>query len=84
MNEEQIIVKDSLEFVRAAGETGVLKSKLFDAVRNLDGSPLTPEQRDVVFAQLERRGWITSHMEPIWHNRRYTLTERGLAALEGM
>ena len=55
-----------------------------DAVRNADGTPLTPEQRDVVFTLMERRGWIASHVEPIWHNRRWTLTERGLTALEGM
>ena len=84
MDEEQLIVKDALEFFRAAGGTGVLKSKLFDAVRNADGTPLTPEQRDVVFTLMERRGWIASHVEPIWHNRRWTLTERGLTALEGM
>ncbi len=84
MDEEQLIVKDALEFVRAAGGTGVLKSKLSDAVRNADGTPLTPEQRDVVFTLMERRGWIASHVEPIWHNRRWTLTERVLTALEGM
>ena len=84
IEEEQLLVKGALELVGAAGGTGALKSKLFSALRNLDGTPLTPEQQDAVFCQLERRGWITSHLDPIWHNRRWTLTERGLTALEGM
>ena len=84
MEEEQLLVKGALELIGAAGGTGALKSKLFSALRNLDGTPLTPEQQDAVFCQLERRGWITSHLDPIWHNKRWTLTERGLTALEGM
>ena len=82
--QEQLLVKGALELIGAAGGTGALKSKLFAALRNLDGTPLTPEQQDAVFCQLERRGWITSHLDPIWHNKRWTLTERGLTALEGM
>ena len=84
IEEEQLLVKGALELIGAAGGTGALKSKLFAALRNLDGTPLTPEQQDTVFCQLERRGWITSHLDPIWHNKRCTLTERGLTALEGM
>ena len=84
IEEEQLLVKGALELIGAAGGTGALKSKLFAALRNLGGTPLTPEQQDTVFCQLERRGWITSHLDPIWHNKRWTLTERGLTALEGM
>ncbi len=84
MEEEQLLVKGALELIGAAGGTGALKSKLFAALRNLDGTQLTPEQQDAVFCQLERRGWIVSHLDPIWHNKRWTLTERGLTALEGM
>ena len=84
IEEEQLLVKGALELIGAAGGTGALKSKLFSALRNLDGTQLTPEQQDTVFCQLERRGWITSHLDPIWHNKRWTLTERGLTALEGM
>ena len=84
IEEEQLLVKGALELIGAAGGTGALKSKLFAALRNLDGTQLTPEQQDIVFCQLERRGWITSHLDPIWHNKRWTLTERGLTALEGM
>ncbi len=84
LEEEQLVVKDAMELIGAAGGTGVLKSKLFAALRNMDGTTLTPEQQDAVFCLMERRCWITSHIEPIWHNRRWTLTERGLVALEGM
>ena len=28
--------------------------------------------------------WITFYMEPIWHDQRWTITERGMTALEGM
>ena len=62
IEEEQLLVKGALELIGAAGGTGALKSKLFSALRNLDGTPLTPEQQDAVFCQLERRGWITSHL----------------------
>ena len=42
MMEEQQIVKDALEYVKAAAGTGVDKTKLLSAVRNLDGTPLSP------------------------------------------
>ena len=84
MNEEQIIVKDALELVAASGTTGVLKSKLLSSLRTPDGQPLTPEQQGVVFGILTGRCWIVGHMEPVWHTKRFTLTERGLTALEAM
>ena len=48
------------------------------------GAPTTDEQREAAFAMLTQRGWMNSYMEPIWHKRRFTLTERGLTALEAM
>lgn len=84
MSEDQIIVKDALEFIKTAGGVGVLKTKLFDAVRNVDGSKLSPEQQDYIFRLLVDRNWIVDHLEPVWHNRRWCLTERGLTAYEGM
>ena len=62
MMEEQQIVKDALEYVKAAAGTGVDKTKLLSAVRNLDGTPLSPEQKDYLFGLLEARGWITYHL----------------------
>ena len=84
MNEEQIIVKDALELVAASGTTGVLKSKLLSSLRTPDGQPLSPEQQGVVFGIISRRNWIVGHLEPVWHNTRWTLTEAGLTALEAM
>ena len=84
IEEQQAIVRDALELIRAAGGAGALKSKVFAAVRDIGGAPLSPEQQDFVWTMLERRGWIDSHIEPVWHNRRWTITERGATALEGM
>ena len=44
----------------------------------------TNEQREQAFQMMKERGWITFYMEPIWHDQRWVLTERGLTALEGM
>lgn len=84
MEEEQAIVKDALEFIKATGGTGVLKTRLFDAVRNADGSRLTLEEQDAIFSLLVKRGWIEYHLDQLWHNKRWCLTERGLTAYEGM
>ena len=84
MNEEQQIIKDALEYVKAAQGTGVDKTKLLAAVRNLDGTPLSPEQKDYVFGILEARGCIPYHLDPLWHAKRWPLTERGMLALEAM
>ena len=84
MNEEQMIVKDALEIVAAAGTTGVLKSKLMSTLRTVDGQPLSPEQQGVIWNVLNSRGWIVGHVEPVWHNMRWCLTVKGSQALEAM
>ena len=84
MNEEQQIVKDALEYVKAAAGTGVDKTKLLSAVSNLDGTPLSPEQKDYLFGLLGARGWITYHLDPLWHAKRWTITPSGMTALEAM
>lgn len=84
MNEEQMIVKDALEFVAASGTTGVLKSKLLSALRTADGQRLSPEQEGAVFSTLVGRCWIVGHMEPVWHNTRWCLTVNGSEALSQM
>lgn len=84
MNEEQQIIKDALEYVKAAAGTGVDRMKLMRAVRNLDGTPLSPEQRDYIFTYLGARDWITCHLDPLWHAKRWTLTYKGMLALEAM
>lgn len=84
MNEEQMIVKDALELVAASGTSGVLKSKLLASLRTVDGQPLSPEQQGVVFGVLAGRNWIVGHVEPVWHNTRWSLTAAGQSALEAM
>ena len=48
------------------------------------GTPVTTEQLEEAFVMLKARGWMDYHWEPVWHDQRWTLTERGLTALEGM
>ena len=84
MNEEQELIKDALETVAATGTTGALKSKLMASLRKLDGHPLSPEEQSVIFGILTGRGWIEGHIEPVWHNTRWTLTVKGREALEAM
>ena len=78
------MIKTALETLKAAGGTGVKKSALLEQIDLAAGAPTTDEQREAAFRMLEERGWMTYHMEPIWLDRRYTLTERGMTALEGM
>lgn len=78
------VIKTALESLRAAGGTGLKKAALLSQIDLAAGAPTTNEQRESAFALLKDRGWITSYMEPIWHDLRWTLTERGLTALEGM
>ena len=83
-NTDKHVIKTALETLRAAGGTGVTKDSLLSQIDLAAGTPTTDEQREAAFRMLEERGWMTYHMEPIWHDRRYTLTERGMTALEGM
>jgi hypothetical protein len=78
------VIKTALKTLQAAGGTGVKKQALLQQIDLAAGTPTTDEQREQAFQMLEERGWMTFHMEPIWHDRRYTITERGLTALEGM
>lgn len=78
------VIKTALKTLSVAGGTGVTKAALLDQIDLAAGTPTTDEQREAAFQMLEERGWMTYHLEPIWHTRRYTLTERGLTALEGM
>ena len=83
-NTDKHVIKTALETLRAAGDTGVTKDSLLSQIDLAAGTPTTDEQREAAFKMLEERGWMTYHLEPIWHTRRYTLTERGMTALEGM
>ena len=78
------VIKTALATLRAAGGTGLKKEALLSQIDLAAGAPTTDEQREAAFALLRDRGWMDYHLEPVWHDRRWTLTERGLAALEGM
>ena len=78
------VIKTALQTLQAAGGTGLKKSALLSQIDLAAGAPTTDEQREAAFSLLRDRGWIAFHMEPIWHDQRWTLTERGLTALEGM
>ena len=78
------VTKTALETLRAAGGTGLKKAALLSQIDLAAGAPTTDEQREAAFTLMRDRGWITFYMEPIWHDQRWVLTERGLTALEGM
>ena len=78
------VIKTALETLRAAGGTGLKKSALLDQIDLAAGAPTTNEQREAAFQMLKDRGWINWYMEPVWHDQRWILTERGMTALEGM
>ena len=78
------VIKTALKTVAAAGGTGIKKPALLDQIDLAAGYETTSEQREAAFSLMRDRGWITFHMEPIWHDQRWTITERGMTALEGM
>lgn len=78
------VVKTALRTLQAAGGAGLKKAALLDQIDLAAGAPTTDEQREAAFLMLKERGWINSYMEPVWHDQRWVLTERGLTALEGM
>lgn len=78
------VIKTALKTLQAAGGTGLKKAALLSQIDLAAGAPTTDEQREAAFTLMRDRGWITSYMEPIWHDQRWTITERGLTALEGM
>lgn len=81
---DKLAVKTALAILRAAGGTGVRKPALLDQIGLAAGAPTTEEQREAAFRTMMDRGWISWYMEPVWHDQRWILTERGMAALEAM
>ena len=78
------VIKTALKTLQASGGTGVKKQALLEQIDLAAGTPTTNEQREAAFSLMRDRGWITFYMEPIWHDQRWILTERGMTALEGM
>lgn len=81
---DKYIIKIALKTLQAAGGTGVTAKALKDQMDLAHGEPLSSEEHDLAFEFLSSRNWMTHHLEPVWHTKRYTLTERGLTALEAM
>ena len=81
---DKVVIKTALETLCAAGGAGVKKPALLQQIDLAAGSPTTDEQREAAFSLLRDRGWITYHYEPVWHDQRWTITERGMTALEAM
>jgi hypothetical protein len=81
---DKYIIKIALKTLRAAGGTGVTAKALKEQLDLANGEPLSSEDHDLAFDFLSSRGWMTHHMEPVWHTKRFTLTERGLTVLEAM
>ena len=79
-----IVVKTSLKTIATAGDTGLKKSDILAQIDRAHGEPLSNDEQEEFFKLLVDRQWVTSYIEPIWHNRRYRTTPRGLTALEGM
>ena len=84
MNEEQLIVKDALKMIQLTGKNGALKSDVLSTLRTPDGQLLTPEQKEVIWGTLTGRQWIVGHVDPVWHNMRWSITVSGIRALEAM
>lgn len=81
---DRYVIKTALRTLAAADGAGLTKAALLDQIDLAAGTPTTDEQREAGFSLLKGRGWIVDHMEPIWHTVRWSITERGLTALEGM
>ena len=79
-----IVVKTALKALQAAGDTGLKKADVLAILDRAHGEPLAADEQETFFNLTVERGWVTSYIEPIWHNRRYRLTPRGMTALEGM
>ena len=78
------VIKTALKTLAAAGGTGIKKPALLDQIDLAAGYMTTSDQREAAFQMLKERGWIDYHYEPIFHDQRWTITERGMVALEGM
>ena len=81
---DKYIIKIALKTLQAAGGTGVTAKALKEQMDLAHGEPLSSEEHDLAFDFLSSRGWMTHHIEPVWHRERWSLTERGMTALEGM
>ena len=78
-----LTLKKTLEALRRIGSVGMTKKDILD-LAELSAGMLTTEERDALWEELEGRRWIVGHWEPILRVERWSVTERGVAALGGM
>ena len=81
---DKYVVKTALETLRAAGGTGATKGALLKVMALAAPTVVSQDILEEGFQLLKERGWIDSHLDGVWHEQRWALTERGLTALEGM
>ena len=81
---DQFAIKSALRLLQAAGGVGLTKTALLNQMSLAAGAPLSDQQLEAAFSLIKSRQWIDYHFEPIWHRQRWTLTARGMTALEGM
>ena len=81
---DKYVIKTALRTLQAAAGAGLKKSALLQQIDLAAGAPTTEEQCEAAFQTMKDRGWISWYMEPVWHDQRWILTERGMTALEGM
>lgn len=81
---DEIVVRTALKTLRAAGDVGLKRADLLAQIDRAHGTPLANDEQETFFNLLVERQWVTSYVEPIWHNRRYRITPRGMTTLEGM
>lgn len=78
------VMKRMLGVLKEIGSVGVRANDLLDQAELAAGMPLTTDQRHRVFSELNERRYIVSHIQPITHHERWTLTERGMTAYEAL
>lgn len=82
---DKFLIKTALGLLKEAGDTGLRKAAILQQIDlAAGGEPLTNDQLEEAFATLQGRGWITSYIEPVWHDRRWRLTVTGHTVLESL
>lgn len=81
---DSYVLKTMLKSLQAVGGVGLTKTALMGQAELAAGMPLTDEQREAAFVLLRDRGYANSHLEPVTHQVRWSLTERGATALEAL
>ena len=81
---DQLVLRRTLDALRKIGPSGMAKNDILDLAELSAGKPLTTEQRETLWQLLAERKYIAGHWEPVTNQERWSLTERGLTALESL